>query len=183
MILFYSDYCKHCTVLLDTIKRHDKNNIVKLVSVDVLRSQKRPIDPKIHSVPALLLTTTNEYMFGKSVFDHLLLPNRGVLFTSQISKVNEVNKPNIDENARQTLGEPSAFTLGSIYSESFSSLEDDGQINDKNYKWDLIENGETPKSNIVVDKPIDSSNQDNSSQKKNLPTMEDILKQRATDLV
>ena len=55
MILFYSEYCKHCNVLLETIKRHDKQNIVKKVSIDLLRTLEKPIDPKIQSVPSLLL--------------------------------------------------------------------------------------------------------------------------------
>lgn len=193
MILFYSDYCKHCNILLETIKRHDKNNVVKLVSIDTLRSQKRPIDPKIHSVPALMLTTTKEYMFGKAVFDYLLLPNRGVLFTNQLSKATSGGTSNGNASAVNTpvenqgiIGEPSAFSLGSIYSESFSSLENDEQLCDKNYNWDIIDGGSGSarvSAETQLEQPIDTVNNDNCSQKKNLPTMEDIMKQRANDLV
>jgi hypothetical protein len=71
---------------LETIQKHDKNKTVKTVSIDTLRSMQKPIDPKIHSVPALLLLNTKEYIFGKAVFDYLLLPNRGILFASNCTR-------------------------------------------------------------------------------------------------
>lgn len=184
MILFYSDYCQHCKILLETIKKHDKNNLIKLVSVDVLRSLKKPIDPKIHSVPALLFLNTKEYLFGKAVFDHLLLPNRGVLFTGQLArddkKISKDTTLEINNINKQDTGEPMAFTLGSISSESFSNIDDEtnGLITDKNYNWDVIDNsqGETNKINIQSD---NSSGEG----KKKLPTMEEIMKQRANDIL
>lgn len=184
MILFYSDYCQHCKILLETIKKHDKNNLIKLVSVDVLRSLKKPIDPKIHSVPALLFLNTKEYLFGKAVFDHLLLPNRGVLFAGQLArddkKISKDTSAEINNNNKQDIGEPMAFALGSISSESFSNIDDDanGLITDKNYNWDIIDNsqGETNKINIQSD---NSSGEG----KKKLPTMEEIMKQRANDIL
>ena len=36
MILFYSDTCQHCSVLLDTIKRHDTKKSIKLVIIDAI---------------------------------------------------------------------------------------------------------------------------------------------------
>lgn len=189
MILFYSEYCKHCNILLETIKKHDKNNMIKLVSIDVLRSLKKPIDPKIHSVPALLILNTKEYLFGKSVFDYLLLPNRGVLFSGQTTRedkklkdAKEINNPLQNNNTNQVSDEPLAFTLGSILSETFSNIDDTNEIiNDKNYKWDIITDMEQTM------KPVDSNITDASSgeitSKKNLPTMEEIMKQRANDIL
>ena len=38
MILFYSDNCGHCKMLLETIKRYNTNNIIKYVSIDMLKA-------------------------------------------------------------------------------------------------------------------------------------------------
>lgn len=189
MILFYSEFCQHCTVLLDTIKRHDKNNMIKTVSIDLLRSLNKPIDPAIHSVPALMLLNTKEkeYIFGKHVFDYLLLPNRGVLFSNQVSSREKGSKdiPIQDSSMSQTKtpDEPQAFTLGAISAEHFSSIDDiNNAIEDKNYNWGTISDDD---SSIIgtadfqndVNKPFDGGNQ------KNLPTMEEIMKQRASDII
>ena len=191
MILFYSEFCQHCTVLLDTIKRHDKNNMIKTVSIDLLRSLNKPIDPAIHSVPALLLLTTKEYLFGKNVFDYLLLPNRGVLFSNQVTSREKGSKdttittdPSLPQlNTNSTPDEPQAFTLGAISAEQFSSIDDvNNAIEDKNYSWGMISEESTvisgEDSNKDVNKPLD----DGGSNKKNLPTMEEIMKQRASDM-
>ena len=185
MILFYSEYCKHCNILLETIKKHDKNNIIKLVSIDVLRSLQKPIDPKIHSVPALLILKTKEYLFGKAVFDYLLLPNRGVLFSHQTTRDDkklkdskEINNTIPNNINNSSLDEPLAFTLGSISSESFSNIDDTNEIiNDKNYKWDIITDTEQTM------KPIENKSNEDVSGKKKLPTMEEIMKQRASDIL
>jgi hypothetical protein len=144
MILFYSEFCEHCKVLLETIKRHDKTNMIKFVSVDLLRSLQKPIDTKIHSVPALLIVNKKEYLFGKAVFDYLLLPNRGILFSAQntVKKDNKNSEISAQPNApAQFTGDPQAFSLGSISSEFFSSIDNaEDMISDRNYKWDLITN-------------------------------------------
>jgi len=175
MILFYSDFCQHCTILLDTIKRHDKTNMIKLVSIDTLRSLKKPIDPKIHSVPALLLVNTKEYMFGKAVFDYLLLPSRGILFSNQ---TRTTDKDNVQSETKQVNpDEPMAFTLGSISAENFSSIDDKNDLlNDKVYNWDLIT------SDTSLTPPVDNNVQSNGEENKKLPSMEEILKKRNNDI-
>lgn len=189
MILFYSEFCQHCTVLLDTIKRHDKNNMIKTVSIDLLRSLNKPIDPAIHSVPALLLLNTKEYLFGKNVFDYLLLPNRGVLFSNQVSSREKGSKDTtisdtstMQQNTQQTPDEPQAFTLGAISAEQFSSIDDiNNGIEDKNYSWGIISEESTIISGDDSNKDTNKSYDD--SNKKNLPTMEEIMKQRASDIM
>lgn len=191
MILFYSEFCQHCTVLLDTIKRHDKNNMIKTVSIDLLRSLNKPIDPDIHSVPALMLLNSNEkeYLFGKNVFDYLLLPNRGVLFSNQVSsrekgsKDMQIQDSSISQTKTQDVpDEPQAFTLGAISAEQFSSIDDvNNAIEDKNYNWGVISDDNSSMINAPdfqndVNKPLDGGS------KKNLPTMEEIMKQRASDI-
>jgi len=190
MILFYSEFCQHCTVLLDTIKRHDKTNMIKTVSIDLLRSLNKPIDPAIHSVPALLLLNTKEYLFGKNVFDYLLLPNRGVLFSNQVSSREKGSKDTtisdtstMQQNTQQTPDEPQAFTLGAISAEQFSSIDDiNNGIEDKNYSWGMISEESTIISGDDSNKDTNKSYDDNSN-KKNLPTMEEIMKQRASDIM
>lgn len=187
MILFYSEFCQHCKILLETIQRHDKNNLIKMVSIDVLRSMKKPIDPKIHSVPALLIVDTKEYLFGKAVFDYLLLPNRGVLFSSQLSKDDKKKPDDIGPpSAQGEPGEPSAFSLGAISSENYASLDDNDQMrSDTNYKWDLID-GDAPRSAPAMSASLHSTDDKNDKYKddasKKLPSMEDIMKQRANDV-
>ena len=190
MILFYSEYCQHCNILLETLKRHDKNNIIKLVSIDLLRSLKKPIDPKIHSVPALLLIKTKEYLFGKAVFDYLLLPNRGILFSGQLtrdekksSNVVEGNQTKVSINEEKSSDEPGAFSLGSISSDNYASIENDDYIReDTNYKWDLIDKD----NKIPTGQPQNITNElekfKDSEGKHKLPSMEDIMKQRAMDI-
>jgi hypothetical protein len=147
MILFYSEFCNHCNLLLETIKRHDTNRLVKLVSIDLLRNLNKKIDPRIQSVPALLFPNTKEIIFGKQVFDHLLLPNRGILFTSKITRdKTDEDKINIKLNIENNTDEPLAFSLGSIVSENYANINDDDNnsintIDDKNYRWTSI-NGE-----------------------------------------
>ena len=57
----------------------------------------------IHSVPALVLLQKDkdeieQILYGKQVFDHLLLPNRGVLFTQDNNtRLNKVEKDHLDK--------------------------------------------------------------------------------------
>jgi len=153
MILFYSEFCNHCKMLLEHIKRYDKDKIIKLVSIDDLRNKNINIESKIHSVPAFMILPSKELLFGKAVFDYLLLPGRGILCSTQNTRMDKtlaggsndgipgnndviplVNTPNNDE--------PSAFTLNSTsFSDNFSIIEDETkELNDKNYKWDFITN-------------------------------------------
>jgi len=86
MILFYSETCQHCSVLLDTIKRHDSKKTIKLVCIDTRINILKDI---IKNVPALMFLPTKEVIYGKAVFDYLLLPNRGYLFTSKSGRNNK----------------------------------------------------------------------------------------------
>lgn len=226
MILFYSEFCQHCNVLLDTIKRFDKNNTIKLLSIDTLRSLKKPIDPRIHSVPALFLLDTKKYMFGKEVFDYLILKNK-LSFAGETTRNNKKLKDNLNGaiqggDSQMQTGLPQAFSLGAISAETFSSFNDqNSMINDKNYKWDIITNEcntimppNTPfnlkdgressagrDANIMRDNGVirneaptnipdtlrsintkDAVASDTTNDKK-LPTLEDIMKQRATDIM
>lgn len=159
MILFYSVYCNHCKMLLEHLKRYDKEKIIKLVSIDDLRSKNINIESKIHSVPAFMILPSKEILFGKAVFDHLLLPGRGILCSTQSTRLDKTGSGSGDSDVLMPLAntgsgngsngsgsgsedEPLAFTLNTAsFSDNFSIIENDTQeLNDKNYNWDFITN-------------------------------------------
>jgi len=160
MILFYSVFCNHCKMLLEHLKRYDKEKTIKLVSIDDLRSKNIDIESKIHSVPAFMILPSKEILFGKAVFDHLLLPGRGILCSTQSTRLDktasgtgtggsngdsDVMMPLANTGSGNGVGgedEPLAFTLNTAsFSDNFSIIENDTQeLNDKNYNWDFITN-------------------------------------------
>jgi hypothetical protein len=180
MILFYSDSCQHCSVLLDTIKRHDTKKSIKLVSIDGI---VKKIKHKIKGVPALMFIPSKEIIYGKAVFDYLLLPNRGYLFTSNSTREKtETNSSMISPIPINTVKveEPSAFTLGAISADNYSDITDDNinsmNINaDKLYKWGIID--EDNKSNSEMPKMEMSKLESEKTQKK-LPSIDELQKQR-----
>ena len=190
MILFYSDTCQHCSVLLDTIKRHDTKKTIKLVVIDAIVNK---ISHKIKAVPALMFMPTKEIIYGKAVFDYLLLPNRGYLFTSNSSRdkqeTSSISSP-IPLNIQEKTDEPMAFTLGAISSDNFSDISDDNinsmNINeDKLYKWGLV--NETPdinntntntNTNNTTNTNTNTNTNDNDKISKKLPSIDELQKQR-----
>jgi len=173
MILFYSTSCQHCSVLLDTIKRHDTKKTIKLVCIDTKISL---IKMKITNVPALMFLPTKEVIYGKAVFDYLLLPNRGYLFSNNSTRDkgntdnSSLNSP-VPLNNQVTVDEPHAFVLGSVLSDTYSDIDDNNSaisVN-KNYKWDLID-GSGVTSLPPIDKEIKTD--------KKLPSLEELTKER-----
>ncbi len=154
MILFYSVFCNHCKMLLEHIKRYDKEKSIKLVSIDDLRTRNINIESKIHSVPAFMILPSKELLFGKSVFDHLLLPGRGILCSTQSTRLDKTSGGGsgtgtgegdiipLTNTTSDSDSEPLAFTLNTAsFSDKFSIIEDETkELNDKNYNWDFITN-------------------------------------------
>ena len=188
MILIYSNNCKHCNILLETIEKHDKEKIIKIISVDTLKANNYKVEEIIHSVPALILNDTiNEenILYGKQVFDHLLLPNRGVLFTTHNTRLNKESKDsvsnvNIDDDIKNN--GPSAFTLGTSLSDNFSFVDDNQEIlKDKTYNWDLVDNlNNTSENNEINLNPVSSIND---KIDKKLPSLEELMNQRSKDFL
>lgn len=208
MILFYSKDCNHCSMLLEHIKRYDTDKIIKLVSIDVLRNRQINVESKIHAVPALMLMPSKEVIFGKAVFDHLLLPPRGLLCSGQSTRNDKNTKK---ENALEVPdssitkpsadiangGEPAAFSLSSVLSDNFSNINDTvDTIIDKNYKWDTI-SGEsisayqhsitdisaTNKTETVdLGRPANVIN-NTEVKKSSLPSLEELQKQRDNEIM
>jgi len=166
MILFYSKFCSHSKMLLEHIKRYDDGKIVKLVSIDDVRTTNANIVSKIPSVPALMIMPSKEILFGKNVFDYLLLPPRGLLCkgstksekktldtTSLSSGISESEIFVPLNNNTESGDEPFSFSLGdsSRYSDNFSSIEDEMSINNnRNFRWNTIseENDDVRASSI-----------------------------------
>ncbi len=207
MILFYSVFCNHCKMLLEHIKRYDKDKIIKLVSIDDLRNKNINIESKIHSVPAFMILPSKELLFGKSVFDHLLLPGRGILCSTQSTRLEKpgsgendiiplantgngnVGNSSIDVSGDKE-GEPLAFTLNSAsFSDNFSIIEDETkELNDKNYNWDFITNDnnitdgiKNISTNINSEDSVgnvNGSNSSNSKSERNNQSLEELKKLR-----
>jgi len=191
MILFYSTFCNHCTMLIDNIKRYDVDKKIKLVSIDELLAKNINIENKIHSVPAFMILPSKELLFGKEVFDHLLLPGRGLLYQAQNTRLENkpiTNAENTDNNinSNNTIpivpkteeGEPLPFTLKSFnFSDNFSPIDDcETELKDKNYNWDFISNDKN-----ITDGVKNASITTNSSfdeKKDKLPSLEELQKLR-----
>lgn len=177
MILFYSISCQHCSVLIDTIKKHDTKKTIKLVCIDTIVNT---IKHKITNVPALMFMPSKELIYGKAVFDYLLLPNRGYLFTSNNTreKTSTTNNPQTPlNNSTTTSDEPMAFSLGSVLTDNFSNIDDDNINstninNDKIYSWDFIDST----SNTNVEKEYKA--QSTKSENKKLPSLEELTQER-----
>ena len=147
MILFYSDNCPHSKMLLETIKRHNAEEFIKCISIDVLRAVGKNL-PQIHSVPALLILPQNEILFGKSVFDYLLLPKTGKLFNPPEKTTSQMQKP--PGGAEPPSTEPKSFSImssSSGFSDNFAMIDENPEINnsgldDRIYGWATIDNSE-----------------------------------------
>lgn len=180
MILFYSISCQHCSVLLDTIKRHDTKKTIKLVCIDY---KINLIKNKITNVPALMFLPSKEVIYGKAVFDYLLLPNRGYLFSNNTTREKDKTPPSsinspIPLNTIQSDNEPMSFSLGRIGNDSFSDINDNdfNSINidkNRNYVWELIDdknNNQIPIQNLADEYKTKSE--------KKLPSLEELTKER-----
>jgi hypothetical protein len=185
MILFYSDTCQHCAVLLDTIKRHDTKKTIKLVVIDTIVNK---ISHKITAVPALMFMPSKEIIYGKAVFDYLLLPNRGYLFSNNSTRDKQeqssITSP-IPLNKQDVPNEPMAFTLGSISSDNFSDITDDNinsmNINeDKLYKWGIINetSDNTNNANNTNNNTNNNTKFENEKSSKQLPSLDELQKLR-----
>ena len=135
MILFYSANCSHSKMLLENVNRYDKNKIIKVVPIDELKKQNINIESKIHSVPAFMILPSKELLFGKDVFDYLLLPGRGILCGVQNTRLDKNITDSAENKIRpmeqNTDNEPSAFALNSNkLSDNFSTIDEDNKIHE-----------------------------------------------------
>lgn len=109
-ILYYSNYCKHCQRLVQTLVKGNLSNKISFVCIDkrvrdaksnqeyiVLENgSKIVMPPNIHSVPSLLLIKQNyRLLMGDEIMQHL---------HPQIKQLNEA--------ATNFNGEPISYSLG-----------------------------------------------------------------------
>jgi hypothetical protein len=136
-------------MLLETISRHDGEKQIKLVCIEDLKNKGKSLG-QVHSVPALLILPEKNLLFGKHVFDYLLLPGRGKLVAGNTGNTNEQKKVEGDiaqtgQSASEPVNlEPSAFNMGRGYGDNYSMIDDE-QCNStgenfKLYMWTSLDN-------------------------------------------
>lgn len=182
MILFYSDYCPHCRMLIETIKSYDKENkIIKLVSIDVLRSKGQNVPIQIKSVPSLITMPEKQILFGKEVFDYLLLPGSGKLLNIQtiVNKNKELSQNENNSSSDDLI----SFSFGAKggYSDGYSLIEDgnDNGFKENNYLWASISDDDSAQISINnMTLPI----QEETRKQKDLLDIDKLRIQREMDL-
>jgi len=156
-------------MLIETLKTLDKQKQVKLISVDYLKSNQIIFDVRITHVPAMLLPDFNKIIFGKEVFDHLLLPGKGVLLKPTNTNSQSANV--LD------LSEPSG--IDSYISQSYENIDDnDNYLTGPVTIWENL----NEKTNVIQPdiKPI--GNTDTEKSHKQLPSLAEIQKMRESAL-
>jgi|APGre2960657373_1045057.scaffolds.fasta_scaffold00081_33 hypothetical protein len=168
-------------MLLDSVKRYDTNGAVKLCCVEQIRKSNPKVLQRISMVPALILSPTGgskEILFGKDVFDFLLLPNRGRLMQPSLSKKEE-SPQSITTSAPINVVQdgPDGFEL-TASAGNFTFIENEAEIpNALGHLWSSV-NEDKPIGELA---PTQAINSDQRS-KKDLPTMESIMAQRDNDV-
>jgi hypothetical protein len=170
MILFYSPHCSSSKLLIENIKRYNADKYFKLVDVS---QYKNKIPPQIHSVPALMFKETKKLIFGKQVFDYLLLPNKGFLLTF---KTEEPSAPSL-ESPTDTPSSFSLFNNMSAYGDNYAFIgdADADSTKEKSYTWCSLT------ENIKIETPEDP-NVEKGTVKKNIPDIATLKNERETEI-
>ena len=162
-ILFYSNYCKNCSCILQKIATSNVKNDIHFISIDnriqkkdgstyvILKNQKEIILPhNVDRVPALLLLNRgNQVLFGNSILEHLVPIKTGI-------------------EQRTTNQEPNAFSLTEVnsfgvMSDNFSFLDQSAEeLSAKgaggmrqlrnNVSWEYNDTIETPPEDYIPNK-------------------------------
>ena len=163
--------------MIDNIKRYNALEFFKLVNVEQYLAQGKKLPPQIHSVPAIMFKETKSLIFGKQVFDYLLLPGKGFLLNLPSKKT----ETDIDPS-RMTMmaGEPQSFSLhaGIGAGDSFSFIEENSVDTQKGYIWCSLD------EHIKIPTPEDGSAniEKGEKSKKDLPDISALRSQRELDL-
>lgn len=178
LLLFYSNHCKSCGMLIDNIKRYNATEHFKLVNIDVYLSKGVSLPKIINSVPSLLFTENKNLLSGKQVFDFLLVPGKGFLFN--LPKKGDGTSKSTESKNNTTIEEPISFSIvGNSLGDGFSMIDDEpGKINENriNYWADINEN-----------QKIETTEDDNGTNKetrtkKELPDLGNLQSSREMDL-
>jgi hypothetical protein len=157
-------------MLIETLKTLDKHKIIKLISIDYLKSNQIIFDHRITHVPAMLLPDINKILFGKDVFDHLLLPGKGILLNT--SNTNPSNPSNPSDPS-----DPSG--IDSFISQSYENIDETDQyLTGPVTIWEKLD--EKTEKIEINNKPI--GNIDTEKSHKQLPSLAEIQKMRESAL-
>jgi hypothetical protein len=159
-ILFYSNYCKNCSVILQQIANSNVKNNIHFISIDnrikkpdgsiyiILKNQKEIILPHtVDRVPALLLLNRgNQVLFGNSILEQLVPVKSGI-------------------EKRMANQDPSAFSLNEVncfgvFSDNYSFLDQSSdELSAKggggmrqlrnNVPWDYNDTIDTPPEDYI----------------------------------
>lgn len=178
MILFYSNYCSSCQMLLEQIERYNKKNLFKLVCVEKIKSKKMSLPSEVQCVPTLFIKSQKKYIHGKNLLDYLLLPSKGLLFATnnENGTKNDNATNNMNNNSAE---EPLAFGFGSSSSgDIFSFIEENGDDTNKHKQtmWSSIDDNVPIITNEQMLKASDESN------KNSLPDVSQLRAERETDI-
>ena len=158
-------------MLLETLKSLDKNKQIKLISVDYIKSNNIIIDPRITHIPAMLLPDVNKIIFGKEVFDYLLLPGKGILLKAQPTQT-------VQNNQETNLTEPQS--IDSYMSQSYENLDvNDNYLTGPVKIWESLDSKTS--SQLQTNGKVINNN-DTLKTNKELPSLAEIQKMRESAL-
>lgn len=157
-------------MLVDSIKRYNGLDYLKLVNVENYKAKGVSIPAQIHSVPALLFPETKKVIFGKQVFDFLLLPNKGYLFNLP----KKDSGPVAGDGALQNGGDPLSFSLTNGLSDAYSFIDADNPDPHKSYVWSGVD------ENIVI--PTTMETEKESKRGQSIPDLGSLKSQRDMQL-
>jgi len=187
-ILFHSDHCQYCRQLLDTVKRMDGQGRIRLFNVD---KHARPA--QLQGVPALMVLPAKNIIYGKQVFDYLLLPNRGILVTGS-GAANATQAQGQAQGQAMQAQEPAPFAaLKAQTSSSFAMWDNDTNtpLADQPVSWEWMNSGSGSGTGTGVAPPIANNTQPLSPPGLNVETrdrlgktidFDGLLAQRESDL-
>ena len=171
-------------MLLQTLKIHDKDKKIKLLSIDYLKSNNYKIDDRITHVPALLIINENRFIFGKNVLDLLFIPNKGILLNN-----NDNNNDNDNTNTNtivnnQNLNQPNEPNgLFSDISQNFESIDNINNVIGPVSIWEEINNNNNDNNTIINNNNQEIiANDDTDKSHKKLPSIAEIQEMRNKDI-
>lgn len=178
MILFYSNHCNASQMLMDQLERYEAKKHFKLINVEKLLSKGMKLPPDVRAVPALMLLPSRNVLMGKPLFDYLLLPNKGFIFTVKQKDTSDTSKV----TEKQSMDDPIAFGIINYASgDMFSYIEDsNGDMSDqhKQYSWAPL----NERMVIQTPKEDDYVTEDKTSRKPKMPDLSVLQSERASDI-
>ncbi len=178
MILFYSNHCNASQMLMDQLERYKAKKYFKLINVEKLLSKGMKLPPDVRVVPSLMMLPSRKILTGKALFDYLLLPNKGFIFTIDQTKAPET-KQSID---KPTELDPIAFGfINHASGDLFAYIEDgsgDQSDQHKQYNWASLHEQlaiQTPKEDDYV-------TEDKTARKPKMPDLSVLQSERALDI-